>query len=87
MNVLSRHPKKPAAAAPVSEANRNAANAAASAIERKAEAERQKNLRKQKEIVVEIPALSGKGYPAPLNLDSGAGTQIAAATTPVANRP
>lgn len=87
VNVLSRHPQQPAAAKPASEANQNSANAAANPNERKAEAARQKNLRQQKEIVVEIPALSGKGYPAPMNLDSGTGTQIAAAETPVTNKP
>jgi len=38
-----------------------------------AEAERQKKLRNQKEFVIEVVELAGKGYPAPVNLDSGTG--------------
>ena len=65
----------------------NSANAIAAATERKAEAERQKKLRSQKEIVIEITSLIGKGYPAPVNLDSGAGVQVGAITTPGTNKP
>lgn len=74
LNVLSRHPTKQATPQPSVSGNQNAAEKLASAKERKAEAERQKKLRNQKEIVIEITLLSGKGYPAPVNLDSGAGT-------------
>ncbi|HEX8922322.1 MAG TPA: hypothetical protein VF766_12680, partial [Pyrinomonadaceae bacterium] len=36
----------------------------------------------KKEIVIEIAALKGKGYPAPLALDTGSGTKKPAANTP-----
>jgi len=92
LNALSRHPKKLAtptptpAPTPANGAPQNSANAAASAIERKAEAERQKKLRSQREIVIEISELAGKGYPAPVNLDSGAGTSVSAVPI-AANKP
>jgi lipoprotein-anchoring transpeptidase ErfK/SrfK len=82
LNALSRHPKKKQPTPkPTIEANLSSADKLARANERKAEAARQKKLRSQKEIVIELPALSSKGYPAPVNLDSGAGT---IATTPLA---
>jgi lipoprotein-anchoring transpeptidase ErfK/SrfK len=90
LNALSRHPKKPAtptpAPTPANATPPTSANTAASAIERKAAAERQKKLRSQREIVIEISELAGKGYPAPVNLDSGAGTQISAVPI-AANKP
>jgi hypothetical protein len=89
LNVMSRRPKKPPTPAPTPTiaGNQNSADKIARANERKAEAERQKKLRNQKEIVIEVALLNGKGYPAPVNLDSGVGTQIAgvnsaAPTTP-----
>jgi lipoprotein-anchoring transpeptidase ErfK/SrfK len=84
LNALSRHPKKQPTPQPTIEANLNAADRLARANERKAEAARQKQLRSQKEIVIELPALSSKGYPAPVNLDSGAG---AAAITVASSKP
>jgi hypothetical protein len=59
----------------------------AAANEKKAEAERQKKLRNQKEIVIAITGPVGKGYPAPVNLDSGAGAQVSAATSVATNKP
>jgi len=82
LNLFSRHPKKQPAPKPSIPANQNATEKAAAAAERKAEAERQKKLRSQKEIVVEIPILSSKGYPAARDLDSGTGTTVT--TTAVA---
>ena len=85
LNAMSRHPKKqPAPTATV--ANLNAAEKIAHAKERKAEAERQRKLRNQKEIVIDIALLTGKGYPAPVNLDSGTGTQVAL-TTALSDKP
>ena len=81
LNAMSRHPKKHAAPTPTVNANLNAAEKIARARERKAEAERQRKLRNQKEIVIDIALLTGKGYPAPVNLDSGLGTQIAGANS------
>lgn len=80
--AMSRHPKKQPTPKPTVEGNQNSADKLARVNERKAEAERQKKLRNQKEIVIEMALLSGKGYPAPVNLDSGTGTQVSAVTNP-----
>src|SRR5258706_14023564 len=78
LNAMSRYPKKQLtprpAPKPANDALRNSANPAVNASDRKVEAERQKKLRSQKEFVIEVVELAGKGYPAPVNLDSGAGT-------------
>ena len=87
LDSMSRRPKKKPVAKPTNEALQNSANMPVNANERKAEAARQKKLRNQKEIVIEITALVGKGYPAPVNLDSGAGIQTSALTTSAANKP
>ncbi|MEK6336364.1 MAG: L,D-transpeptidase [Acidobacteriota bacterium] len=86
LNAMSRHPKKQPAPTATVAANLNAADKIALAKERKAEAERQRQLRNQKEIVIDIALLTGKGYPAPVNLDAGTGTQVAAATE-LSNKP
>ena len=65
---------RPSGDSRAAETNLNAAERLAQAKERKAELERQKKLRNQKEIVIEVGLLTGKGYPAAVNLDSGAGT-------------
>src|SRR5258708_3829863 len=62
LNTMSRHPKKQPKPTP---------NVAVNVVDRKIEAERQKKLRNQKEIVIEITELAGKGYPAPGSLDRG----------------
>jgi lipoprotein-anchoring transpeptidase ErfK/SrfK len=82
LNAMSRNPRKQPTPKPGVVGNQNAADKLARANERKAEAERQKKLRNRKEIVIEIALLNGKGYPAPANLDSGAGTQVSAGPTP-----
>jgi lipoprotein-anchoring transpeptidase ErfK/SrfK len=82
LNALSRRPKNLTAPKPTIVANQNAADKAAAAAERKAEVARQKKLRSQKEIVIELPALSSKGYPAAMNLDSGTGTTTVATAKP-----
>ena len=87
LNAMSRRPKKQSAPRPAVTASLDSANAMAAANERKAEAERQKRLRSQKEIVIESMALSGKGYPAPVNLDAGTGTTTVALTLPPTNKP
>jgi L,D-transpeptidase ErfK/SrfK len=81
LNAMSRHPKKRLTPKPTVEGNQNSADKIARAKERKAEAERQRKLRNQKEIVIEIELLTGKGYPGPVNLDSGTGTQVADANS------
>ncbi len=81
LNAMSRHPLKvPTGKAGGSNANptaspRAAANATTDKAEKKAAATRAKKPvgKNQKEIVVELAALKGKGYPAALNLDTGAG--------------
>ena len=87
VNALSRNPKKQPTPKPTIATPANSADAIAAANERKAEAERQKKLRSQREIVIAIATLIGKGYPAPVNLDGGAGTQVGAITTPATNKP
>ena len=80
LNLFSRHPKNRPTPKPSVPANQNAADQASAAAERKAEAARLKKLRSQKEIVIEIATLSGKGYPAAVDLDSGTGTATVATT-------
>lgn len=89
LNVMSRHPKKlpTPTPKPANESSTNSTRTAVSAIEKKAEAERQKRLRSQREIVIEIVELAGKGYPAAMNLDSGAGSQAIATATPPSKTP
>jgi len=86
VDVMSRHPSKQPTPKPALAKPANSADAIAAANERRAERERQKKLRSQKEVVIEITALIGKGYPAPVNLDSGAGTQVAEVAT-ATNKP
>ena len=74
LNAMSRHPKKQPTPKPPVEVSQSPADKIARARERKAEAERQRKLRNQKQVVVDIALLAGKGYPAPMNLDSGTGT-------------
>jgi hypothetical protein len=87
LNAMSRHPKKQPTPKPTVEGNQNSADKIARAKERKAEAERQKKLRNQKEIVIEVALLTGKGYPGPVNLDSGTGTQVAGANSSPSGTP
>jgi lipoprotein-anchoring transpeptidase ErfK/SrfK len=75
LNLMSGRPTKQPSPKPAIASPANSADRIALANERKAEAERQKKLRSQKEVVIEIASLIGKGYPAPVKLDSGAGTQ------------
>jgi lipoprotein-anchoring transpeptidase ErfK/SrfK len=87
LDSMSRRPKKRPTPKPIAMPSSNSANAIAAANERKAEAARQKKLRNQKEIVIEINGLVGRGYPAPVNLDSGAGIQTSALATSATNKP
>jgi len=74
VNAMSLHPKKPPLPKPAMVVNQNSADKTTLAAERKAEAERQRKLRNQKEIVIDIAPLSGKGYPPPKDLHTGAGS-------------
>jgi lipoprotein-anchoring transpeptidase ErfK/SrfK len=87
LNTMSTHPKKQPTPKPVVVANQNSADKSALAAERKAEAERQKKLRNQKEIVIDIAALSGKGYPPPKDLNTGASTSTSAIAIDTTQRP
>lgn len=84
VNAMSLRPKKQPTPKPIVAPNLNSADKKALAAERKAEAERQRKLRNQKEIVIDIVSLSGKGYPSPKDLNTGAGpvTIETAAITP-----
>ena len=87
VNALSHRPRKQSTPKPTIATPANSADAVAAANERKAEAERQKKLRSQKEIVIAIAPLIGKGYPAPVNLDSGAGPQVAKVASAATTKP
>ncbi len=89
LNAMSPRPKKMPLPKPATTTESNAANTIADANERKAEAERWKNLRSRKEIVIESTALRGKGYPAPVNLDTGERVAASppASLSPSTNKP
>jgi lipoprotein-anchoring transpeptidase ErfK/SrfK len=88
VNAMSLRPKKQPTPKPTVTPNQNSADKKALAAERKAEAERQRKLRNQKEVVVDLVSLSGKGYPSPKDLNTGAGrvTIETAAITPARPR-
>ena len=87
LNAMSRRPKKQFAPKQTTTTSSDSGNTIAAANVKKAEAERQKKLRSRKEIVIESTALSGKGYPAPVNLDAGTGAVVSALISPTANKP
>lgn len=72
VNAMSLHPKKQPAPKPPVAANQNSTDKRVLAAERKTEAERQRKLRNQKGIVIDLASLTGKGYPAPRDLNTGA---------------
>jgi L,D-transpeptidase ErfK/SrfK len=71
LDVMSGRIKKAVSAAPTPVANQTKEEKLAAAAARKAEADRVRALRAQKEIVIDVSNLSGKGYPAPVNLNTG----------------
>ena len=85
LNVMSLRPKKQPI--PTVVKNENSAGRKARLAEMKAEAERQRKLRNQKEIVVDVASLSGKGYPPPKDLNTGAGSIVSNAGVPTPKRP
>ena len=88
VNAMSLHPKKQPAPKTTLAANQNSSDKRALAAERKAEAERQRKLLNQKEIVIDLTALNGKGYPAPRDLHTGAAaTTIATVVEPAKPKP
>jgi hypothetical protein len=84
LNAMSAHPQaarnKPSpAASPESSASTKSSTDKAEKTA--AAAKSKKSLkpigRNQKEVVIELTALKGKGYPAPVNLDTGSGRPVA----------
>ena len=71
LNIVSRNPKKQPTPAPTVAANQTPEEKRAAAAARKAEAERIRKLRSQKEFEVAIASSTGKGYPAAMNLNDG----------------
>ena len=84
VNAMSLRPKKQATPKPTPAANLTLEERKAAAAEKRAEAQRLAKLRSQKEIVIDISELSGKGYPAPKDLHTGAGDVASNAGTPPA---
>ena len=87
VNAMSLNPKRQPTPKPAVPANQNSAERLAWAAERKAEAERQRKLRNQKEIVIELASLTGKGYPSPKDLNTGAGSSRVIETAAVKPKP
>jgi hypothetical protein len=90
LNAMSGHPTKEAATSKspgksadtaVATSSPSASTNARDKTERKAETARiRKPIRKnQKEVVIELAALKGKGYPEAVNLDTGSGKPAAVA--------
>src|ERR1051326_2914777 len=71
LDVMSGRVKKTVTATPAPVANQTKEEKLAAAVARNAEADRVRSLRAQKEIVIDVSDLSGKGYPSPVNLNTG----------------
>ena len=71
LDVMSGRFKKPTNSPPSTLPSQTKEEKLAAAAARKAEADRLKALRAQKEIVIDVSSFSGKGYPAPVNLNTG----------------
>lgn len=82
VNAMSLHQKKQPAPKPTVPANQTPEERKAAAAERRAELKRQAELRNRKEIVIDVAELTGKGYPAPKDLHTGAGTVASNAGAP-----
>jgi L,D-transpeptidase ErfK/SrfK len=90
LDVMSGRIKKAVIAAPTPIANQTKEEKLAAAAARKAEADRVRALRAQKEIVIDVSNLSGKGYPAPVNLNTGTeylAKNIDVTASPAATKP
>ena len=84
LNAMSRHPLKQTATNKAASKSANSAASSPSPLiatnEKKEKAPVKRPLNKnQKEVVIELVALKGKGYPAAMNLDSGTGKPAAVA--------
>lgn len=91
LNAMSSRPTKQApkvananSTPAIATENRNDNANTANANEKKPKAPRKPISRKQKQVVLEVAALNGKGYPAPVNLDSGTGKPARKAATAAA---
>lgn len=74
LNAMSRHPQKVAAKPPVTASPEASAKTADKAADKKkVEVTRKPMARNQKEVVIELAALKGKGYPTAVNFDTGSG--------------
>jgi protein-L-isoaspartate O-methyltransferase len=76
LNAMSRHPQSDTAvkAANTAPSPTSAVNSTTNKAEKKAAAAITKPIAKnQKEVVIELAALTGKGYPVAVNLDTGTG--------------
>lgn len=71
LNAMSAHPKK------LSSATQTSQNQNGNTKDRKTARSEKKPVKNQKEVVLEVASLSGKGYPAPVNLDTGTGKPAA----------
>jgi len=85
LDVMSGRVKKAVTATPTPVANQTKEEKLAAAAARKAEADRVRALSAQKEIVIDVSNLSGKGYPGPVNLNTG--TEYLAKNTDVTASP
>jgi lipoprotein-anchoring transpeptidase ErfK/SrfK len=77
LNAMSAHPKKLTATPSNSNTVNNNSNVNIAA-QKKTKPPEKKPARNQKEVVIEISSLVGKGYPAPVDLDTGSGKPAAA---------
>jgi lipoprotein-anchoring transpeptidase ErfK/SrfK len=75
LNAMSRHPQsEPVAKSPTTAPSPSSAVNSTAKAEKKAAAAKTKPIAKnQKEVVIEIAVLKGKGYPVAVNFDTGAG--------------
>ena len=71
LNIVSRNPKRQPKPAPTVAANQTVEEKRAAAAARKAEGERVRKLRNQKDFAIDIASLAGRGYPAAMNLNDG----------------
>ena len=78
LNAMSAHPTKTAVApTDANVANRNSTYEQGTKEKKKKVEPVKKIAKNQKEVVIEISTLTGKGYPAPVNLDTGTGKPAA----------
>lgn len=74
LNAMSARPKPMPTPSVVTTANENSNDNRATA--RKSKRGEKKPPKNQKEVVVELSALAGRGYPAPVNFDDGTGKPV-----------